>query len=114
MSAEKLSISFDEETIARARRAAARNGVPLSTWIARAARRNADLDEAAAALAEHFSEYGEPTADAQQWADVASNAAGVGSPETDEEFHDRQRALATLDKLAAMPDTVDEAGPAKP
>lgn len=97
--AEKLSISFDPETIQRARRAAARSGVPLSTWMDRAARREADLDEARAALDEQFAEHGQPSAEASEWARDALANAGVGQPESADEAAARQNTLARLDAL---------------
>lgn len=101
MPAEKLSISFDPETIERARRAAARSGMPLSTWIDRAARREADLDEAWTALEQQFAEHGEPSEDDRQWARRALADAGVGEPESAAELAARREALARLDAMAA-------------
>lgn len=98
MGAEKLSISFDPETIERARRAAARSGMALSTWIDRAARREADLDEARAALEEQFARFGEPGAEDREWARDALAAARVGTPESPEELAARRDALARLDE----------------
>lgn len=69
----------------------------LSTWIDRAARREADLEEARSALDEHFAQYGEPTEEAQQWARDALAAAGVGNPVSVEDTIARQRTLDRLD-----------------
>ncbi|MEO3753476.1 hypothetical protein [Streptomyces sp. B6B3] len=101
MAAEKLSISFDPETVARARRAAGRAGLPLSTWIDRAARHEADLDEARAALAEQYETFGEPGGDEREWANQALTDAGVGQPEPAEELAARRYALAALDETAS-------------
>ncbi|MBB6171711.1 hypothetical protein HNR23_001771 [Nocardiopsis mwathae] len=101
MSAEKLSVSLAPETVARARRAAKRAGLPLSTWLDRAARHEADLEEARLALAEHFAEYGEPDEEAQAWAHDILDSTGVGRPEPPEDAIARREALARLDAVSA-------------
>lgn len=101
MAVEKLSISFDPETIGRARRAAARSGLPLSTWMAQAAARVADLEEARAALDEQFAAHGEPGDEERGWAHNALAAAGVGRSEPAEETAARRAVLARLDSIAA-------------
>lgn len=98
MSAEKLSVSLDSETVARARRAAERDGVPLSRWLDRAARRTADLEEGRVVLEEHFAEYGEPTAEAQAASRAAAEETGVGRPVPWEDAQANQAALAQLDE----------------
>jgi len=52
MTVEKLSVSLPDIVVARARRAAERAGVALSTWLAQAAEAAADLAEAHAAAEE--------------------------------------------------------------
>ncbi|NYI03884.1 hypothetical protein [Allostreptomyces psammosilenae] len=101
MAAEKLSISFDPETIDRARRAASRRGMALSTWIDRAARREADLDEARAALEAQFAEHGEPEEDVRAAAREALAAAGVGRPEPGADTAARRKGLNRLDALSS-------------
>lgn len=102
MSVEKLSVSLESETLERARRAAEREGVPLSRWLNKAARRTADLAEAQAALEEHFAENGEPTEEAKVEAKAALEAAGVGHPVPMEEAKAAVEALAYLDRLNRM------------
>ncbi|MFI6575664.1 hypothetical protein ACIBFB_07665 [Nocardiopsis sp. NPDC050513] len=99
MSAEKLSVSLDSETLERARRAASRAGIPLSRWLDGAARREAALDEARIALEEHFAEHGEPTKEAQARVREAIQATGVGRPVPIEDARANQAALAYLDSL---------------
>jgi hypothetical protein len=101
MAAEKLSISFDPETVARARRAAEHEGLALSTWIDRAARREADLVEARAALAEQFAQFGEPTDEAREWVRARLTETGAGLPEAPEQAAQRQAALAALDAMSS-------------
>ncbi|MFE9243038.1 hypothetical protein [Nocardiopsis sp. NPDC006938] len=99
MSAEKLSVSLETETLERARRAAAREGVPLSRWLNRAARRAADLEEGSIALEEHFAEHGEPTAEAEAEAERVTERTGVGRPIPMDRARANQAALAHLDRL---------------
>lgn len=102
MTVEKLSVSLPDLVATRARRAAERAGVPLSTWLAQAAQEAADLAEAKAAAQEYAARFGEPDPDelARIRADLAE--AGVGIPESAEEIAARQAALA---RLLGVPDT---------
>ena len=59
MAVEKLSVSMPGVVVARARRAADRAGVPLSTWLAEAAEAAADLAEAQAAAQDYADRFGE-------------------------------------------------------
>ncbi|MEV6817937.1 hypothetical protein AB0M72_04190 [Nocardiopsis dassonvillei] len=104
MSAEKLSVSLDSETVARARRAADRDGVPLSSWLDRAARRVADLEEARIALEEHFAVFGEPTADVEAQARSVIEATGIGRPVPADDDRANQAALAYLDRYGEVGD----------
>ncbi|SDX20306.1 hypothetical protein SAMN05421504_102648 [Amycolatopsis xylanica] len=96
MAVEKLSVSLPDIVAARARRAAERAGVPLSTWLAEAAEAAADLAEAQAAAAEYVARFGEP--DAEEAAEFRAKLAeaGVGQPESLEEVAARRAALARL------------------
>jgi hypothetical protein len=96
MPVEKISVSLSEDVAARARRAAANAGVPLSTWLSHAAQEAADLAEAQAALDEYVDRYGEPTADVTAAAEADLLAAGVGQYETPAEAAERHAALARL------------------
>lgn len=100
MTAEKLSVSLESETVARARRAAERDGIPLSRWLDRAARRAADLEEGRAALEEHFIEHGEPRPEAVARARAEMERTGVGHPVPPEDLRASDAALAYLDRLA--------------
>ncbi|MDA3627884.1 hypothetical protein OU415_20795 [Saccharopolyspora sp. WRP15-2] len=96
MAVEKLSVSLPDLVAARARRAAERAGVPLSTWLAEAAEAAADLADAQLAAQEYAAKFGEP--DPEELAQVRSELAeaGVGMPEPPEEAAARQAALAKL------------------
>ncbi|USY20004.1 hypothetical protein NE857_33085 [Nocardiopsis exhalans] len=74
----EVSVFLEPDTVARARRAADRHGIPLNEWLARAIRQAADLSEARAVLEEHFAGHGEPTAEAE--AERMITEAGVGRP----------------------------------
>ena len=99
MAAEKLSVSLESETVARARRAAERDGVPLSRWLDRAARKAADLDEARLVLEEHFAEHGQPSQEARSDARSELEEAGVGRPVPLDEVKAAEEALAYLDRV---------------
>lgn len=96
MAVEKLSVSLPDVVALRARKAAEREGVPLSTWLARAAAAAADLAEVRAAADEYAARFGEP--DPAEMAEIRAelSAAGVGVPEPAEETAARQAALARL------------------
>jgi hypothetical protein len=96
MAVEKLSVSLPDVVVARARRAAKRAGVPLSTWLAEAATAAAELDEARVALEEFQAIYGPPDPEAAKEMDAELEAAGFGRAETPEEFAMRQAAIARL------------------
>jgi hypothetical protein len=102
MTAEKLSVSLESETVARARRAAERDGIPLSRWLDRAARRAADLEEGRAALEEHFAEHGEPRPEAVARARAEMDRTGVGRPVPPEDLRATDAALAYPDRLAEV------------
>ena len=93
---EKLSVSLPGVVVARARRAAERAGVPLSSWLADAAAAAADLADAQAAAEEYAARFGEPDPDeaAAVRADLA--AAGFGRPASEEDDAARRAALARL------------------
>ncbi|HCU51252.1 MAG TPA: hypothetical protein DGG94_15895 [Micromonosporaceae bacterium] len=96
MTVEKLSVSLPDVVAVRARRAAERAGVPLSTWLAEAAEAAADLAEAHSAAEEYAARFGEPDPDelARIRAELAE--AGVGKPESQEDVAARQAVLARL------------------
>ena len=100
MSVEQLSVPLEGEVLERARRAAERDGVPLSRWLNEAASRAADLAEARAALDEHFAEYGEPSAEARAEARATLESAGVGHPIPLAEIKAAEEALAYLDSVS--------------
>ena len=99
MAVEKLSVSLSDIVVARARRAAERAGVPLSTWLAQAAEAAADLAEAHAAAEEYVARFGEP--DPGELAEVRTQlaAAGVGRAESPQDFAARRADLARLPSL---------------
>lgn len=101
MAVEKLSVSLPDVVVARARRAAERAGVPLSTWLAEAAETAADLAEARAAAQEYAARFGEP--DPAELAEIRAQLAeaGVGAPESPEDAAARTAALA---RLLGLPD----------
>ena len=96
MTVEKLSVSLPDIVAARARRAAERAGVPLSTWLAEAAEAAADLAEARCAADEYAARFGEP--DPDELAQIRAQLAdvGVGKPEPPEEIAARRAVLARL------------------
>lgn len=96
MTVEKLSVSLPDIVVARARRAAERAGVPLSTWLAEAAEAAADLAESRSAAEAYAARFGEP--DPDELAEVRAQlaAAGVGRPESQEDIAARRAALARL------------------
>ncbi|MBE3000946.1 hypothetical protein IDM40_19940 [Nocardiopsis sp. HNM0947] len=98
MAVEKLSVSLEPETVARARRAAEREGVPLSRWLDRVARKAADLEEARLVLEEHFAERGQPTEAAETASRAAAVETGVGQPVPWEDAQANQAVLARLDE----------------
>ncbi|WP_017583729.1 hypothetical protein [Nocardiopsis valliformis] len=95
----EVSAFLEPDTVARARRAADRHGIPLNEWLARAIRQAADLSEARAALEEHFAGHGEPTAEAEAEAERMITEAGVGRPVSPVRTQKNQEALAHLDRL---------------
>jgi DNA-directed RNA polymerase subunit F len=96
MAVEKLSVSLPGVVVARARRAAEREGVPLSAWLAEAAEAAADLAEARAAAQDYADRFGEP--DAEELSEIRAQLAdaGVGIPESAEDAAARAAALARL------------------
>ena len=98
---EKLSVSLPDIVAERARRAAERAGVPLSTWLAEAAEAAADLAEAHSAAEEYAATFGEP--DPDELAEIRAQLAdaGVGAPESPEESAARRAVLA---RLLGLPD----------
>lgn len=102
MSAEKLSVSLESETVERARRAAEREGIPLSRWLNKAAVREADLAEAQAALEAHFAEHGEPSPEERAEARAELEASGVGGPIPLDEVEAGEEALAHLDRVSEV------------
>ena len=99
MSAEKLSVSLEAETVERARRAAEREGIPLSRWLNKAARQAADLEEGRIALEEHFAEFGAPSLEAEAHAERVIEETGIGRPIPGGRAQANQAALAHLDRL---------------
>lgn len=96
MAVEKLSVSLPDIVAARARRAAERAGVPLSTWLAEAAEVAADLAEAQAAAQDYAACFGEPDPAELAQIRVQLAEAGVGVPEAVEDAAERAAALARL------------------
>jgi hypothetical protein len=96
MTVEKLSVSLPDFVVARARRAAERAGVPLSTWLAQAAEAAADLAEAHAAADEYAARFGEPDPDELAKIRTQLAATGVGRPEPQQDIAARRAALARL------------------
>lgn len=96
MAVEKLSVSLPGVVVARVRRAAEREGLPLSTWLANAAEAAADLAEARAAAEEYASQFGEP--DSEELDEIRAQLAdaGVGTPESPADAAARTAALARL------------------
>lgn len=96
MAVEKLSVSLPDVVAGRARRAAERAGMPLSTWLAEAAEAAADLAEARAAVDEYVARFGEP--DPEELAEIRAKLAeaGVFQPVPPEETAANRAALARL------------------
>ncbi|WP_017624587.1 hypothetical protein [Nocardiopsis chromatogenes] len=105
MGVEKLSVSLDKEVYDKVREAAAQCGLPLSTWLGRAAERAAELQRAESALHKQFSDHGEPSAEDRAWARDQLDAAGVGHAEPADSVSARREALQRLDRLALEDDT---------
>lgn len=93
---EKLSVSMPGVVVARARRAADRAGVPLSTWLAEAAEAAADLAEAQAAAQDYADRFGEPDQAELEQIRAELAEAGVGAPESSADSAARTAALARL------------------
>lgn len=96
VSVKKISISLDSEVFERAKRAAASQGIALSTWLCQAAEEAAGLAEARAALADYIEVYGEPDEAAMAETRARLDKAGVGQWETADEAAARMAALARL------------------
>ncbi|NGY63361.1 hypothetical protein G7043_31010 [Lentzea sp. NEAU-D13] len=96
MAVEKLSVSMPGVVVARARRAADRAGVPLSTWLAEAAEAAADLAEAQAAAQDYADRFGEPDQAELEQIRAELAEAGVGAPESSADAAARTAALARL------------------
>jgi len=93
---EKLSVSLPVVVVARARRAADRAGVPLSSWLADAAAAAADVEDARSAVEEYLEQFGEPDPDEAAAVRAELAAAGFGWPEPDADVAARTAALARL------------------
>jgi hypothetical protein len=109
MAVEKMSISLSVEVAERARRAAAYEGIPLSTWLSRAAEEAAGLAEARAAMADYIEQYGEPDPEVTARSLERLAAAGVGELETPEETAARLAVLARL--RGELPENADSSIP---
>jgi hypothetical protein len=98
MAVEKLSVSLPDTVATRARHAAERAGLPLSTWLAEAAETAANLAEAHQAAEEYEATYGEPDPHELQAGRAQLAEAGViiGAAETPEYAARRRAALARL------------------
>ncbi len=96
MAVQKLSVSLDEKVVARARRAAEREGLSLSAWLSRAAEEAAELAEARAAMEEYIQRFGEPDEAVAAEARAELEAAGVGKPVPVEDAEANRAALARL------------------
>lgn len=96
MAVEKISVSLPDYVATRARRAAERAGLPLSTWLAEAAEAAADLDEMRAALEEYEATYGPPDPEAAARMDAKLAEAGVFEPVPPEVTAANRAALARL------------------
>lgn len=95
MAVKKISVSPDAEVFDRVKRAAA-EGLPLSTWLSRAAAEAADLAAAQVALAEYIEVYGEPDEETMSRARAELEEIGFWTPETADEAATRRAALARL------------------
>lgn len=102
-----MSISLSSEVAERARRAAAQEGIPLSTWLSRAADEAAGLAEARTAMAEHIARYGDFDQDTAARSRERLAASGVGRPETPAETADRLAALARLHGGTSAPEWLE-------
>lgn len=96
MAVEKLSVSLPGVVVARVRRAAEREGLPLSTWLANAAEAAADLAEARAAAEDYAAQFGEPDPEELDEIRAQLAAAGVGAAESPTDAAARAAALARL------------------
>ena len=96
MNVEKLSVSLPVVVVARARRAAERAGVPLSSWLADAAAAAADVEDARSAVEEYVDQFGEPEPDEAAAVRAELAAAGFGRPEPKAEVAARTAALGRL------------------
>jgi hypothetical protein len=96
MAVKKISVSLDTEVFERAKRAAAAEGISLSTWLSRAAAEAAELAAAQEALMEYTDMYGEPDAETMSQARAELDQIGFWTPETADEAATRHSALARL------------------
>jgi hypothetical protein len=68
MASKKVTITLSEELLKHSQELAKRAGIPVSTWIARAAEHQARIEAGRAALAEWEEEDGALTPDERAWA----------------------------------------------
>jgi len=96
MAVEKLSVSLDEELVARAREEAEESGLSLSGWLAKGAARLIEEADSKRAMQEYVRIYGEPDEETARWAAQELDAAGVGRPVPPAQVEQNRRALARL------------------
>lgn len=68
MASKKVTITLSEELLKHSQQLAKRAGMPLSTWIARAAEHRARVEDGLAAMAEWEAEEGPITPEERAWA----------------------------------------------
>ncbi len=75
MVAERLTFSLPQEAVSTARRAAQKEGVSLSSWVASAMRGRAELAQTKEILDELIAESDPPTAEELAWMGAALSLA---------------------------------------
>jgi predicted transcriptional regulator len=70
MASKKVTITLPAELVARSTELAKRAGLPLSTWLARAAEHQARIEDGLAAMREWEAEEGALTPEELAWADA--------------------------------------------
>lgn len=78
MGVKKLSISMDEDVVAKARDAAEAAGLTLSAWLSRTAAHAAGIEAGLQGVREFEAEHGKLSEEGLRWAEEVLDRHGVG------------------------------------
>jgi hypothetical protein len=81
MAVHKISLSLEDDAFEVAKAEAAAEGISLSAWLSRAARRQARIARGLRAVAEYEAEFGPIPDEALREADRLLDRFGVGKPQ---------------------------------